>query len=149
MTLGSNSSGTRPRGGSAARSSGPAALSRLCEQGLARFRRRVLPHDAAQRGLLVQPAWRLRRAGREHGAPARRQISFAPALDGNGRRPARLFPVGGDPARGFGRHRLSLGLPRPGETMADRRPPDPEAGDAAPPPILLFKTPTHPPPPRP
>ena len=49
----------------------------------------------------------------------------------NGRRPARLFPVGRDPARGLGGHRLSLGLSRPGEAVADRRPPDPEAGHAA------------------
>ena len=64
-----------------ARSRGADALPRLCEEGLARFRRLLLPHDAAQRGLLVQPARHLRRARRQHGAPARRQISSAPAVD--------------------------------------------------------------------
>ena len=44
-----------------------------------------------------------------------------------GRRLARLLPVGGDPARGLGCDRLSLGLSRPGQAVADRRPPDPQA----------------------
>ena len=106
-------------------------LPRLRQEGVARLRRLVLPHDAAQRRLLVQPARHLHRARRQHRAPARRQVSPAPALERAGRRLARLFPVGGDPARGLGRHRLPLGLSRPGEALADRRSPDPEAGDAA------------------
>ena len=48
-----------------------------------------------------------------------------------GRRPARLLPVGGDPALGLGAHRLSLGLSRQRQAVADRRPPDPQGGDAA------------------
>ena len=38
---------------------------------------------------------------------------------------------GGDPARGLGADRLSLGLPREPEALADRRPADPERADAA------------------
>ena len=41
------------------------------------------------------------------------------------RRPARLFPVGRDPALGVGAHRLSLGLPRERQALADRRSPHP------------------------
>ena len=44
---------------------------------------------------------------------------------------ARLFPVGRDPALGLGAHRLSLGLSREPETLADRRPADPQRPDAA------------------
>ena len=47
------------------------------------------------------------------------------------RRPARLFPVGGDPALGVGAHRLSLGLSREPEALAGGRPVDPEGGNAA------------------
>ena len=47
------------------------------------------------------------------------------------RRHARLLPVGGDPALGLGAARLSLGLPRPAEALADRRASDSAAGDAA------------------
>ena len=47
------------------------------------------------------------------------------------RRPARLFPVVGDPALGLGAHRLSLGLSREPEAVAGRRPADPQRADAA------------------
>ena len=47
------------------------------------------------------------------------------------RRPARLFPVGRDPALGLGAHRLSLGLSREPQALADRRPADPQRADAA------------------
>jgi hypothetical protein len=48
-----------------------------------------------------------------------------------GRRPARLFPVVGDPALGLGADRLSLGLSREPEAVAGRRSPDPQRPDAA------------------
>ena len=38
-----------------------------------------------------------------------------------GRRPARLLPMVGDPAHGFGAHFLSLGLPRERQAVARRR----------------------------
>ena len=49
------------------------------------------------------------RARRQHRAPARREVSSAAAFDRTGRRLARLFPVGGDPARGLGRTRPITG----------------------------------------
>ena len=66
---------------------------------LAAFRRLGLPHHAAQRCLLVHAARRLSGARRQHRAHPGRQISSAAAGPGACRRPARLFPVGGDPAR--------------------------------------------------
>ena len=47
------------------------------------------------------------------------------------RRPARLLPVGVDPARGLGAARLSLGLPRAADALDDRGAADPAPGDAA------------------
>ena len=79
---------------------------------LAALRRLRLPHHAAQRRLLVLAPRRLHRARRQHRAHPRRQISPAAARQRARRRPARLFPVGGDPALGVGAHRLSLGLSR-------------------------------------
>ena len=115
--------GPRPRGAG--------ALPRIRQESLARLRRLVLPHAAAQRRLLVQPAGDLHRAGRQHGAAARREVPSPAAVEREGRRFARLFPVGGDPARGVGGDRLSLGLSRPGQAVADRRSLDPEPGHAA------------------
>ena len=96
-------------------------LPRLREEGLARLRRLLLPHDAAQRRLLVQPA----RAFSSSAPTTRRGSSTSNTICScprpSRRRLARLFPVGGDPARGLGRDRLSLGLSRPGEAVADRR----------------------------
>ena len=63
------------------RSRGADPLPRLREEGLARFRRLLLPHDAAQRRLLVQPARDFHRARRQHRAAARREISPAAALE--------------------------------------------------------------------
>ena len=71
------------------------------------------------------------RARRQHRAHSRREISSAAAGERARRRPARLFPVGGDPALGLGAHRLSLGLSREPEALADRRPADPQRPDAA------------------
>ena len=50
---------------------------------------------------------------------------------GQRRRRPRLLPVVVDPALGLGAHRLSLGLSREPEALADRRPPDPQRADAA------------------
>ena len=93
---------------------------------LAALRRLGLPHHAAQRRLLVLAARRLHRARRQHRAHPRREISPAAAGRRAGRRPARLFPVGGDPALGLGADRLSLGLSRERQALADRRPADPQ-----------------------
>ena len=82
------------------------------EEGRARFRRLVAAHHAAHRRILVHAARPLYREGRQHRAHPRREISCAAAGIRNGRRPARLFPVDGDPALGVGADRLSLGLPR-------------------------------------
>ena len=65
--------GSRPRGAH--------PLPRLRQEGLARFRRLLLSHDAAQRRLLVQSARHLRRARRQHRAAARREIPSAAAVD--------------------------------------------------------------------
>ena len=86
------------------------------------LRRLGLPHHAAQRRLLVLAARRLYRARRQHRAHSRRQISPAAAGAGKGRRPARLLPVGVDPALGLGAHRLSLGLSPERQAVAGRRP---------------------------
>ena len=79
---------------------------------LAALRRLGLPHHAAQRRLLVLAARRLHGARRQHRAHPRREVSSAAAGPRACRRPARLFPVGGDPALGVGADRLSLGLSR-------------------------------------
>ena len=49
----------------------------------------------------------------------------------DGRRRDRLFAMGGDPARGLGADRLSLGLSREPEAAADRRPDAAQRPDAA------------------
>ena len=92
---------------------------------LAALRRLGLPHHAAQRRLLVLAPRRLHGARRQHRAHPRREVSPAAAGERARRRPARLFPVGRDPALGLGAHRLSLGLSREPEALADRRPADP------------------------
>ena len=104
---------------------------RWVQEILAALRRLGLPHHAAQRRLLVLAARRLHRARRQHRAHPRREISPAAAGARARRRPARLFPVGGDPALGLGAHRLSLGLSREPQALADRRPADPQRPDAA------------------
>ncbi len=71
------------------------------------------------------------RARRQHRAHPRRQISSAAAGRRACRRPARLFPMGGDPALGVGAHRLSLGLSRERQAVAGRRPAHPQGRDAA------------------
>ena len=76
------------------------------------LRRLGLPDHAAQRRLLVLAARRLHGACRQHRAHSRREISSAAAGGRARRRPARLFPVVGDPALGVGSDRLSLGVPR-------------------------------------
>ena len=72
--------GSRPRG------AGP--LPRLRQEGLARLRRLLLSHDAAQRRLLVQSPRRVRRARRQYGAAARREVPSAAAVQ-RGRSEAR------------------------------------------------------------
>src|SRR5207302_8433024 len=62
---------------------------------------------------------------------SRRQISRAATRGGTRRRSAGLLPVDLDPALGVGADGLSLGLSRDAETLADRRPPDPERHAAA------------------
>ena len=73
----------------------------------------------------------LRRARRQHRAHPRREVPHAAAGGRARRRPARLLPMGGDPAHGLGAHRLSLGVPREPQAVARRRPPDPQRADAA------------------
>ena len=58
---------------------GVRALPRLGEGRLARLRRLGLPDDAAQRRLLVHPARRCDRAGRQHRPHPRRQVPSAAA----------------------------------------------------------------------
>src|SRR6266852_4323156 len=92
---------------------------------LAALRWLGLPHHVAQRRLLVLPSRRLHGTRRQHRAHPRRQVSHAAAGARARRRAARLFPVVGDPALGVGADRLSLGLSREREALADRRPADP------------------------
>jgi hypothetical protein len=68
-----------------------------------------------------RPVHRTRRQYRPH---PRREIPSPPAGERERRLLARLFPVGGDPARGLGADRLSLGLPARHPALARRRPPD-------------------------
>ena len=65
-------------------------------------------------------------ARRQHRPHSRRQISRAVARRGACRRAARLLPMDLDPALGLGADRLSLGLPGNPQTVADRRPFDPQ-----------------------
>src|SRR5690606_25518128 len=98
---------------------------------VAPLRRRRLPYDAEERRLLFFPPRHIDRTRRRDRPHPRRQISRAPARTGAGRRPARLFPVGFDPALGFRARELSLGLSRQRKALARRRPAHSQSPDAA------------------
>src|SRR6266702_5761258 len=98
---------------------------------LAALRRLGLSYHAAQRRLLVLAARGVHGARRQHRAHPRCKISPAAARAGARGRAAGLFPMGDDAALGLGADRLSLGLSREPETLADRRPADPQRPDAA------------------
>ena len=98
---------------------------------LAALRRLRLPHHAAQRRLLVLAAGPASGARRQHRTHPRCQIPRAAAGRRACWRAARFLPMDLDPALGLGNDRLSLGLSRDAEAVADRGSADPQRLAAA------------------
>ena len=108
-----------------------ARAARLDPRARRAFPRRAARHHPPRRRLLLQPARRLRRARRQHGAHPRRQVLHPAAVQPDDRRRHRHLPMGDDPALGLGAPLLPACLPRELPAMERRRLSDPAGRDAA------------------